>query len=101
MSMVIVAEMGRGAVESAHIVSRWSATRLISVTSGPARLTMLFWLRSATDGCLLQERLQNQGQSVQIVEAAIGLRSLKRMGRLFDPNGAATGFVPLGLYSGW
>lgn len=101
MSMVIVIEIDRGAVEFAHIVSQWSATRLISVTSGPARLTMLFWLRSATDGYLLQERLQQQGQTVQIVEAAIGLRSLKRMGRLFDPNGAATGFVPLGLYSGW
>lgn len=100
ISMVLIAEVDGDAVGFGQAVAGWAATRLISVTSGPGRLTMLFWLRSPADGYLLQERLRQQGQTIQIVAAAIGLRPLKRMGWLFGPSGATSGYVPMGIYSG-
>ncbi|QIS12414.1 Lrp/AsnC family transcriptional regulator [Nocardia arthritidis] len=74
-------------------------TRLCaSVTGGRANLMISVWLRSAGDIHRLQAALAEQVSEVEVVDVALALRHVKRLGRLLDDRGRATDFVPLDIW---
>lgn len=66
-----------------------------SVTGGRANLLLSVWLRSAADIHRLEAALAEQVDDLQIIDIALSLRHVKRMGRLLDDHGRAGGVVPL------
>ncbi|MRH91702.1 AsnC family transcriptional regulator [Nocardia sp. SYP-A9097] len=77
-------------------VARLSETRSCSsVTGGRANLLLSVWLRSAADIHRLEASLADQVHDLEILDVALSLWHVKRMGRLLDEHGRAVGVVPL------
>ncbi|NNH69284.1 Lrp/AsnC family transcriptional regulator [Nocardia uniformis] len=77
-------------------LARLPETRSCStVTGGRANLLLSVWLRSAADIHRLEASLAAQVHDLQIIDVALSLLHVKRMGRLLDENGRATGLIPL------
>ncbi|MFD6354228.1 Lrp/AsnC family transcriptional regulator [Nocardia tengchongensis] len=66
-----------------------------SVTGGRANLLLSVWLRSTADIHRLEASLADQVHDLEILDIALCLQHVKRMGRLLDANGRAGGVVPL------
>ncbi len=66
-----------------------------SVTGGRANLLVSVWLRSPADIHRLEASLVDQVHDLEILDVALSLRHVKRMGRLLDEYGRAVGVVPM------
>ncbi|MEV0742866.1 Lrp/AsnC family transcriptional regulator [Streptomyces sp. NPDC050549] len=78
-----------------HELSSMPEVRLCVAVTGEANLFVLAWLRSVADGRALETTLENRFPDLRVVDRAVTLRVFKRMGRLLDDHGRATGFVPI------
>ncbi|MCF2129588.1 Lrp/AsnC family transcriptional regulator [Strepomyces sp. STD 3.1] len=70
-------------------------TRLCSSVTGSDNLLLSVWLRSPGDAPALEERVLRRHPELRIGERSITLYTAKRMGRLLDRWGRATGHVPI------
>ncbi|MGH3948871.1 MAG: Lrp/AsnC family transcriptional regulator [Pseudonocardiaceae bacterium] len=75
-------------------------TRLCSaVTGGPANLLLSTWMRSVGDMQRLEMTLDERVPRFEVINRALALRHVKRMGRTLDSNGRATGMIPLDIWA--
>ncbi|MFI6862841.1 hypothetical protein ACIBKZ_23600 [Streptomyces sp. NPDC050421] len=66
--------------------------------AGPQNLIATVWVSSLVDAQALEVRLAAPLPHLRIADRAVALRAVKLMGRLLDPDGRATGFVPMNLW---
>lgn len=64
-------------------------------TGVAANLLLGVWLRSLTDLQRLEAALTRRVGQLRVLDRSIGLRTVKRMGRLLDDAGRAVGHVPV------
>lgn len=84
--------------ETAHVLSSFRQARLCAtVTAGPS-LALCAWLRTVEEVHRLELAIAHRLPHVEIVDRLIVLRQIKRMGRLLDETGCATGSVPINLW---
>ncbi|MEV6220493.1 Lrp/AsnC family transcriptional regulator [Nocardia fluminea] len=86
------ADLDRVATQLARLPETRSCA---SVTGGRANLLLSVWLRSAADIHRLEAALADQVDDLQILDVALSLQHVKRMGRLLDGKGRAVGVIPL------
>jgi DNA-binding Lrp family transcriptional regulator len=84
--------------ESAKTLSRLRQTRLCaSLTAGP-NLVMGVWLRTVEEVHRLELAIAAKLPRVEILDRLVVLRTVKRMGRLLDSSGRATGVIPINIW---
>ncbi|MFD2473557.1 Lrp/AsnC family transcriptional regulator [Amycolatopsis silviterrae] len=66
-----------------------------SVTGGPANLLLALWLRSPADLQRLEALVGERLPDLDVMDRALTLRHVKRMGRILDSRGRAVGVVPV------
>ncbi|WP_219412476.1 hypothetical protein [Pseudonocardia nigra] len=87
--------------EAARALAGLPEARLsVGLTGGPANLLVSLWLRSLDDVQRLESVLAERLPRLRVVDRAIALRHIKRMGRLLDPAGHAIELVPLDPWAG-
>jgi DNA-binding Lrp family transcriptional regulator len=69
--------------------------RLCTAVTGDANLFVQAWLRSVADGQAFETMLEDRFPGLRVVDRAVTLRAVKRMGRLLRDGGRAADFVPL------
>ncbi|WP_330180999.1 Lrp/AsnC family transcriptional regulator [Nocardia sp. NBC_01503] len=92
------ADLDRVATQVARLPETRSCS---SVTGGRANLLLSVWLRSAADIHRLEASLADQVHDLEILDVALSLRHVKRMGRLLDEHGRAVGVVPMVAPETW
>ncbi|MFI0350842.1 Lrp/AsnC family transcriptional regulator [Actinomadura sp. 9N407] len=68
-------------------------------TVGETNLWLTLWLHRLSDLQRVEEEIVRRFPAVQIVDRAMTMRMVKRMGRLLDGTGRAVGTVPMDLWS--
>ncbi|MFI6317753.1 Lrp/AsnC family transcriptional regulator [Nonomuraea sp. NPDC050556] len=84
--------------ETARAVAALPEVRSCSAVTGPANLVTFLWLRSAGEIPRVEELLVRRFPGTEIVDRALTLRMVKRMGRILDPLGRSVGIVPMDLW---
>lgn len=80
------------------LLAQLPETRLCAtVTGGRANLLLAVWLRATGDIHRLEAALSERVPELDVLDVALALRHVKRLGRLLDEHGRATGVVPLSL----
>lgn len=69
--------------------------RLCAAVTGDANLFLMVWLRSVPDSHRMEAQLARAVPALRVVDRAISLTPVKRMGRLLDTSGRAIGHVPM------
>lgn len=83
----------------AQLVTSLPETRMcMALTGGPANLLFTVWLRTAGDLQRLEVELARRVPTLTVVDRAVALRHIKRMGRLLDEAERSVGTVPLGVW---
>lgn len=83
----------------AQLVTSLPETRMcMALTGGPANLLFTVWLRAAGDLQRLEVELARRVPTLTVVDRAVALRHMKRMGRLLDEAERSAGTVPLGVW---
>ncbi|WP_424214744.1 Lrp/AsnC family transcriptional regulator [Streptomyces sp. BI20] len=72
--------------------------RMCVAVTGTSNLLISVWLRSVADVQRLETQLAERLPEVVLVDRAIAMRQIKRMGRLLGPGGRAVGAVPLNAW---
>ncbi|WP_052866820.1 Lrp/AsnC family transcriptional regulator [Streptomyces niger] len=72
-------------------------TRLCVAVTGTANLLLSTWVRSTAECHALETRIRRRFPHLRVTERELTLHTLKRMGRLLDPQGRAIGHVPPGV----
>lgn len=67
--------------------------RQVASIPGPANLMFSTWLGGPEEALRMQEFVEDELAPARVVESAVVLRSVKRMGTLLGPQGRATGEV--------
>lgn len=67
--------------------------RQMASLPGPANLLVTTWMRSIEESMRMQEHLEQDLAPLSVVDSALILRTVKRMGWLLDDLGRSTGFV--------
>lgn len=75
-------------------LSTMPEVRLCVAVTGEANLFATVWLHSVDAGHRLETLLGRRFPELRMMDRAVALRTVKRMGRLLDEHGRATGFVP-------
>jgi DNA-binding Lrp family transcriptional regulator len=84
--------------ESARALSRFRQARwCATVTAGPS-LVLGAWLRTVEEVHRLELAIAAKLPRVEIIDRLIVLRTVKRMGRLLDNSGRATGVIPINIW---
>ncbi len=84
--------------DTARALSRLRQARLTAtVTAGPS-LALCSWLRTVEEVHRLELAIAAKLPHVEVVDRLIVLRQVKRMGRLLDESGRATGVVPINIW---
>ncbi|MFI1912934.1 Lrp/AsnC family transcriptional regulator [Nocardia sp. NPDC020380] len=74
-------------------------TRLCcAVTGGRPNMLISVWLRSVADINRLQAALAERVPDLEILDVALALSHVKRLGRVLDEEGRATSIVPIGIW---
>lgn len=73
--------------------SRIPGARLVAGASGSAPFLLHYWVRTVGEADRILTGLQNAAPDLHIERIDFVVRTVKRYGRLFGPNGAATGFI--------
>ncbi|WP_020661983.1 Lrp/AsnC family transcriptional regulator [Amycolatopsis benzoatilytica] len=69
------------------------ALRQVASLPGPANLLVTTWMRSIEESMRMQEHLEQGLAPLSVLDSALILRTVKRMGWLLDDLGRSTGFV--------
>lgn len=85
----------------ARTLSDLPETRLtVGLTGGAANLMISLWMRGLEDLQRLETILAERVPGIRIVERAVALRHIKRVGALLGPHGRAIGHVPVDPWFG-
>lgn len=76
-------------------VARLASVRLAATVTGTANLFIAVWLRSIDGLPELEAGLSGRFPSLDVVERAVSLKSVKRAGQLLDQQGRTIGAVPM------
>ncbi|MEV6247836.1 Lrp/AsnC family transcriptional regulator [Streptomyces sp. NPDC051742] len=71
----------------------------IGLAGGTANLLISVWLRSLSDIRGLEARLAGALPRLKVLDQAVSLRFVKRMGRVLDPAGRSVSTVPMDIWS--
>lgn len=71
----------------------------LGLTGGSANLCFNVWLRSLHDARRLEALLARTVPNLTVLDRAVVLRFVKRMGRILDPAGRSVRAVPLDIWS--
>ncbi|MFP3987073.1 Lrp/AsnC family transcriptional regulator [Streptomyces sp. E11-3] len=71
----------------------------IGLAGGTANLLISVWLRSLPDVRGLEARLTSALPGLKVLDQAVSLRFVKRMGRILDPAGRSIGTIPMDIWS--
>ncbi|CAM5626368.1 Lrp/AsnC family transcriptional regulator [Streptomyces tanashiensis] len=71
----------------------------IGLAGGTANLLISVWLRSLPDIRGLEARLTSALPQLKVLDQAVSLRFVKRMGRILDPAGRSVSTVPMDIWS--
>ncbi|MFJ8744398.1 Lrp/AsnC family transcriptional regulator [Embleya sp. NPDC127516] len=85
--------------ETAARLTASADVRMCAVVTGTANLVVVVWLRRAADVPTLEAEWSGRFPRVEVVDSAVTIQVIKQMGRVVGPNGHATGFVPLDIWS--
>ncbi|WP_078868317.1 Lrp/AsnC family transcriptional regulator [Streptomyces sp. NRRL F-5727] len=80
-----------------HALSRLEEVRLAVSVSGSDNLLVMVWLRGLHAVDPFEALLAERFPLLRVNDRTVVLRSRKRMGRLLDPAGRATGHVPFAM----
>lgn len=87
--------------EVTELIAALPETRLCTgITGGPSNLLFSVWLRKPADLQLIETWLGQRFPHLSIVDRALGLRHVKRVGRLLRHGDLAGESVPLGIWPG-
>ncbi|MDR6866420.1 DNA-binding Lrp family transcriptional regulator [Microbacterium resistens] len=100
LGVLATIDAGRNWESLAQAVLRWSSTRMIAYTSGSSPLLLHSWVRSPGEWLSIEQRIREIQPATAITEVTFTLRSLKRFGQLFAPDGTTSGQVRLARPSG-
>ncbi|MFH8259256.1 Lrp/AsnC family transcriptional regulator [Streptomyces roseolus] len=84
-----------------HALSRLEEVRLAVSVSGSDNLLVMVWLRGLHAVDPFETLLAERFPLLRVNDRTVVLRSRKRMGRLLDPAGRATGHVPFAMPRAW
>lgn len=70
-------------------------TRLVATVTGSANIFTTLWLRNIGDIQRMEIALRNQLPTLAVTQRVVGLRTVKRMGHLFDQEGCRDGVQPI------
>ncbi|MDI2132104.1 Lrp/AsnC family transcriptional regulator [Yinghuangia seranimata] len=87
------------AADTARALASFSRTRMCSSTVGAANLTVTLWLHRVEEVQRLEAAIVRQFPKATVVDRALALRVVKRVGRILDPAGRAVGHVPPDLWT--
>jgi hypothetical protein len=76
-------------------LSRLRSTRMAASVSAEANLLSVVWLHALDDLARYEVQAAARITSVRVLNRAVNLRWIKRMGRLLDDDGRSTGCVPV------
>ncbi|KQX56957.1 MULTISPECIES: Lrp/AsnC family transcriptional regulator [unclassified Streptomyces] len=71
----------------------------IGLAGGTANLLISVWLRSLPDIRGLEARLTGALPQLKVLDQAVSMRFVKRMGRILDPAGRSVSTVPMDIWS--
>ncbi|WP_411111093.1 Lrp/AsnC family transcriptional regulator [Streptomyces sp. c-19] len=80
-------------------LSRLKSTRMAASVSSEANLLSVVWLHALDDLARYEAQAAARITSVRVLNRAVNLRWIKRMGRLLADDGRSTGFVPIDLWA--
>ncbi|MHB9759098.1 Lrp/AsnC family transcriptional regulator [Streptomyces sp. BYX5S] len=78
-------------------LARLPQTRLCASVTGSCNLLLSVWLRDLDGMATLEALLDERFPALRVEDRTVTLRTVKRMGRILDDQGRATGYVPVGL----
>ncbi|MDI3404177.1 Lrp/AsnC family transcriptional regulator [Streptomyces cavernicola] len=86
--------------EIARQLAELPETRVcLGLTGSRGNLSYSAWLRSLDDAERLEQLLAQRFPRLVVLDRAVVLRFVKRMGRLLDPVGRSVGVVPMDVWS--
>ncbi|MFI9328766.1 AsnC family transcriptional regulator [Kitasatospora sp. NPDC052868] len=71
----------------------------IGLAGGTANLLISVWLRALPDARSLEARLTSALPQLKVLDQAVSLRFVKRMGRILDPSGRSVRTIPMDIWS--
>jgi len=77
--------------EAAEALRAFQNLRLCASISGPANFTFVMWLRSVADVMETELAIKERVPTMQLVESALTLNFVKRVGWMLNRDGTATG----------
>lgn len=87
-----------GLPAAAAQLTRMHQVRLCATVSSAPSLVVCAWLRSVEDVHRFELSISKRLPQVRIVDRFVVLRTVKRMGRLVNPQGRAIGVVPMNVW---
>jgi len=88
-----------GLPAAAAQLTRMHQVRLCATVSSAPSLVVCAWLRSVEDVHRFELSIAKRLPQVRIVDRFVVLRTVKRMGRLVNPQGRAIGVVPMNVWA--
>ena len=79
-------------------LGRLRQVRLSATLAGTPSLLVIAWLSSLEEVHRFEQDLVHQVPQADVVDRLVVLRTVKRMGRLLDPDGRATGTVAMDVW---
>jgi DNA-binding Lrp family transcriptional regulator len=83
---------------SARALTQLRQVRLCATVSSAPSMVVSAWLHTVEEVHRLELTIARQLPQLRIVDRLIVLRTVKRMGRLVDPQGRAVGVVPIAIW---
>ncbi|MFJ8952198.1 Lrp/AsnC family transcriptional regulator [Streptomyces sp. NPDC102340] len=78
-------------------LARLPQMRLCTSVTGSCNLLFQVWLRDLDGMATLEAALDDRFPALRVEDRTVTLRTVKRMGRVLDDRGRATGYVPVGF----
>ncbi|MGD6754161.1 Lrp/AsnC family transcriptional regulator [Streptomyces sp. BH105] len=78
-------------------LARLPQMRLCTSVTGSCNLLFQVWLRDLDGMATLEAHLDARFPALRVEDRTVTLRTAKRMGRVLDDRGRATGYVPVGF----
>ncbi|MFJ9178045.1 Lrp/AsnC family transcriptional regulator [Streptomyces sp. NPDC102360] len=78
-------------------LARLPQMRLCTSVTGSCNLLFQVWLRDLDGMATLEAALDERFPALRVEDRTVTLRTVKRMGRVLDDRGRATGYVPVGF----
>ncbi|WP_331767470.1 AsnC family transcriptional regulator [Embleya sp. NBC_00896] len=85
--------------ETAARLTALGDVRMCCAVTGTANLVVVVWLRRASDAPALEVDWSRRFPRLGVLDSAMTIQVVKRMGRVVGPDGHGTGFVPLDIWS--